>query len=152
MCSCWLWKDVVFHNVNDVCVTFLLLYAYIDSFESIIEFSIKYPQNWGYWDPVLLSLRMKSKVRMKKVHWKKKKREPNCFPHLNLVLTWVSSPGLVLLDTCALSYSSQKKSLVRIKSCKSCELIPSFIQQYPVWAHFMTNTQTEDETGIIVSN
>jgi hypothetical protein len=54
-------------------MTFLLLYAYVDSFESIIEFSIKHPQNWEYWDPVLLRLRMKSKVRMKRVHWKKKK-------------------------------------------------------------------------------
>jgi hypothetical protein len=67
-------------------------------------------------------------------------------------LSGVSSPVLDLpyLSPYTAAWTlHQIKSFVRIKSCKSWELILSFIQTVlPSFAHFTSHTQIGDETGL----
>jgi hypothetical protein len=71
---------------------------------------------------------------------------------MTLVPQWsfIPSFGFALPEPsyCRLN-SSSNQSRVRIKSCKSWELILSFIQTVlPSFAHFTSHTQIGDETGL----
>jgi hypothetical protein len=73
-----------------------------------------------------------------------------------LVLTGVSSPVLDLPYMCLylynFSYCSSKSRVVRIKSCKSCGLIPRVSLNNTQFHSLHSYTQIGDETGTGRSN
>jgi hypothetical protein len=71
--------------------------------------------------PVLPNLRMKPKVKMKTIHRKKRGSKLVFFASIDPHMSFTPSSGFAL--------SVHLCCLVLINSCKSCELIPSFIKQ-----------------------
>lgn len=72
-------------------------------------------------------------------------RGPNWFDHLNQSSNSSFNPSFgFALISCAFTVAhilhKIKTNFVRIKSCKSFELVPSFMKQYTVFTHFSMAT------------